>query len=111
MTGTDQSLLASVSAKFTEASLKNILVKLTGDKGAVPTAWNVEPACGKGDNYLSVVHRVTIDGIVHGKPVQHQVIVKAIPTNKTRNKIFRSKDYFVNETAFYTKVIYYKLII
>ncbi|XP_063988964.1 uncharacterized protein LOC135168566 [Diachasmimorpha longicaudata] len=105
MTSTDKNLLASVSSKFTEETLRSVLVRLTGDLGAVVSAWNVEPAAGKGDNYLSVVSRVTIGGKVHGKPVQSTVIVKAIPTNKTRNLIFRSKDYFKNETAFYTKVI------
>ncbi|KAG8362510.1 uncharacterized LOC105273004 [Fopius arisanus] len=105
MTSTDRSLLASVSSKFTEETLRNVLIKLTGDDGAVVTSWNVEAAAGKGDNYLSVVSRVTIDGLVQGKSSRNTVIVKAIPTNKTRNTIFRSKDFFKNETAFYTKVI------
>ncbi|XP_034940347.1 uncharacterized protein [Chelonus insularis] len=103
--GKDISLLEEISNKLTEKTLRDILVKKTGKESVEVTGWEFEPGSNKGDNYLSIVYRVTIDGIVDGENIHTKVVIKGLPHNEATRKTFRSAEFFSNEVNFYVKVI------
>ncbi|CAD6215701.1 GSCOCG00000512001-RA-CDS [Cotesia congregata] len=96
-----------ISSKFGEKNLKNILSKATGHEISKisDTGCEFEANSTKGDNYLSVVHRVRIHGLVDGKQIETRVIIKTLPRNIATRKTFRSAEFFENEINFYNKVI------
>ncbi|EDW26488.1 GL13040 [Drosophila persimilis] len=99
--------LGDISAKFSEATLDEIFQKAGGTKY---TSYKFGPSGKKGDAYLSRVFRITIFGVKagqDGKDVELEVntIVKAMPDNLHRRRLFRSVIFFRNEIHFYTKVI------
>ncbi|KAH8395489.1 hypothetical protein KR215_008354, partial [Drosophila sulfurigaster] len=61
----------------------------------------------KGVSYLSRVIRICVYGIKEpeGEQLEVNVIVKGMPANLHRRRLFRSVDFFRNEIDFYTKVI------
>lgn len=102
----DTVLLSGVSSKFTERTLKEILEKATDKQNIKVNGWTFEPAASKGDNYLSIVHRVTIEGTTaDDEIVEIKIIVKGMLQNEGRKKTFRSKDFFSNEIYFYSEVL------
>ncbi|KAH8275950.1 hypothetical protein KR018_001900 [Drosophila ironensis] len=97
---------ADISAKFSEATLDEIIRKAGGTKH---TSYKFGPSGKKGDAYLSRVFRITIYGVKESdqgeQELQVNVIVKAMPDNLHRRRLFRSVVFFRNEIHFYTKVI------
>lgn len=103
----DTQLLDKVSNKFTEETLKTILLSATGEKTATVTGWELAPAAAKGDNYLSIVYRASIEGVTGGKDTKISVIIKGLPNNAASIKTFRSTEFFYNEIYFYNNVRLY----
>ncbi|KAH8303498.1 hypothetical protein KR059_012678 [Drosophila kikkawai] len=97
---------ADISAKFSESTLDEIIRNVGGTHH---TSYKFGPSGKKGDAYLSRVFRITIYGVKEDngeeKPLEVSVIVKAMPDNLHRRRLFRSVIFFRNEIHFYTKVI------
>ncbi|KAH8287027.1 hypothetical protein KR054_000748 [Drosophila jambulina] len=98
---------ADISAKFSESTLDEIIQNVGGTRH---TSYKFGPSGKKGDAYLSRVFRITIYGVKkedNGEetPLEVSVIVKAMPDNLHRRRLFRSVMFFRNEIHFYTKVI------
>ncbi|KAH8304721.1 hypothetical protein KR044_007259 [Drosophila immigrans] len=96
--------LADISAKFTEATLDEIIHSIGGTRH---TSYEFGAGGKKGDSYLSRVFRLCVYGVKEpeGKQLKVNVIVKGMPANLHRRRLFRSVDFFRNEIAFYTSVI------
>lgn len=101
----DHAKLKNVSDCFTEETLKNILRTEHRGKNAEVSGWAFSRANAKGDNYLSDVDKIKITGIVDGKEVETDLVVKSLPSNIGRRNTYRSVEFFRNEIMFYTKVI------
>ncbi|XP_063216108.1 uncharacterized protein LOC134527388 [Bacillus rossius redtenbacheri] len=103
----DRQALHTISAKFTEEVLLEVLQKFAKRKDVCLSCYKVCSATSKGDNYLSSVWRISIEGA--SKPGDEKysmsLIVKSLPPNIGRRKTFRSLDFFGNEVAFYEKVL------
>ncbi|KAI4504355.1 hypothetical protein M0802_000826 [Mischocyttarus mexicanus] len=97
--------LSTISVKLTKEILESILIEKYNVKDVKITDWDFGDASAKGDNYLSVVNKVKVNGIANGKPVQADIVIKSLPQNLARRQTFRSTDFFENEVAFYTKII------
>lgn len=99
---------ADISAKFSEATLDEIIRNAGGTRH---TSYKFGPSGKKGDAYLSRVFRITIYGVKEAeegqdeKQLEISVIVKAMPDNLHRRRLFRSVIFFRNEINFYTKVL------
>lgn len=102
--GKDHKQLRGISKLFTEATLVDILSKISGIKSVSVTGWKLDDASAKGDSYLSTVDRITVQGIISGKKTEIKIVVKSLPQNLGRRKTYRSTDFFFNEIKFYTKV-------
>lgn len=96
--------LRDISTKFTEATLDEIVCRAGGTKH---TSYKFGQGFKKGDSYLSKVFRLSISGVNegNGSPVEVNVIVKSMPDNLARRKLFRSQDFFRNEINFYKYVV------
>ncbi|XP_065362815.1 uncharacterized protein LOC135956300 [Calliphora vicina] len=96
--------LTDISKKFTEATCEEIIKKAGGTKY---TSFKFGKGFKKGDSYLSKVFRLCVYGINEptGENVEVNLIVKGMPDNMARRKLFRSADFFRNEINFYLKVI------
>lgn len=96
--------LLDISAKFTEATLDEIICCAGGTKH---TAYKFGKGFKKGDSYLSKVFRLSVFGVNedNGSPVEVNLIVKSMPDNVARRKLFRSRDFFRNEINFYKYVV------
>ncbi|CAK9829094.1 hypothetical protein ANTRET_LOCUS6498 [Anthophora retusa] len=101
----DYAKLKDVSDVFTEETLKDILYKVYNGKEINVLSWDFADLNTKGDNYLSIVHKIKVTGTVDGEKVHVNLIVKGMPKNVGRRKTFRSAEFFNNEIEFYTKVI------
>ncbi|XP_003706592.3 uncharacterized protein LOC100875535 [Megachile rotundata] len=101
----DYTKLNDVSSHFTEETLKGILRTAQDGKEVNVLSWDFGEANAKGDNYLSTVYRIKINGTVDGKEVQLRIVVKSLPNNIGRRKTYRSTDFFRNEIIFYTQVL------
>lgn len=69
---------------------------------------DIRPGCSIGDNYMSCVRRVTINGHTanhHYKKLEHVLIMKVQPECQARREAFRCHSLFLNESAFYNRVI------
>ncbi|KAI5645889.1 ecdysteroid kinase domain-containing protein [Phthorimaea operculella] len=72
------------------------------------------PGSKRGDNYTSMVFRVTLKGIrkvaeadgssEHEEPWEGSIIYKCLPDSILRREAFKSDELFCNEVAFYTKI-------
>ncbi|XP_064538307.1 uncharacterized protein LOC135428315 [Drosophila montana] len=95
---------ADISAKFTEATLDEIIQNAGGTKH---TSFKFGEGGKKGDSYLSRVFRLCVYGVKEpeGKQLEVNVVIKGMPDNLHRRRLFRSTDFFRNEIHFYTKVI------
>ncbi|EDV33769.1 uncharacterized protein Dana_GF19128 [Drosophila ananassae] len=99
---------ADISSKFSESTLDEIIKNAGGTRH---TSYKFGPSGKKGDAYLSRVFRITIYGVKEGaadqktEQLEVSVIVKAMPDNLHRRRLFRSVIFFRNEIHFYTKVI------
>lgn len=98
------STFADISAKFDEATLDEIIRNAGGTKH---TSYKFGEGGKKGDSYLSRVFRICVYGVKEpeGEQLEVNVIVKGMPANLHRRRLFRSVDFFRNEIHFYTKVI------
>lgn len=96
--------LSDVSKVFNEKSLDEIIKKIGGVRH---TSYEfAKTSEKKGDSYLSVVRRLKISGVdSNDKPISINTIIKSIPDNAARRKIFRSPDFFRNEIHFYENVL------
>lgn len=99
--------LKRVSIYFTEDTLKSIVAT---ERSISPSrieifSWNFGDASAKGDGYMSVVDRVTIQSKINGKIIETRIIVKSLPQNIGRRVTFRSVEFFDTEIIFYTEVI------
>lgn len=95
--------LSDISIYFTEDTLNKCIQKAGGVKYV---NWSFGSGFKKGDSYLSDVYRFQINGVDNkGDAVEVNLIVKSMPKNASRRKLFRSADFFRNEINFYTKVI------
>lgn len=103
-TSKDYGKLKDVSSHFTEETLKNILCMVHNGTEVNVLSWNFGQASAKGDNYLSTVDKIKVNGIVDGKEVQINLVVKSLPQNIGRRNTYRSVDFFYNEIIFYTQV-------
>lgn len=97
--------LSTISKKFTEETLKDIFATVCNETDVKITSWDFGTASAKGDSYLSVVDRVTVYGLVKGKPTHVDLVIKSLPKTLGRRKTYRSSEFFRNEIAFYTKVV------
>lgn len=94
---------ADISAKFNEETLDEIIRNAGGAKH---TSYKFGEGGKKGDSYLSRVFRICVYGVKEeGEELEVNVIVKGMPANLHRRRLFRSVDFFRNEINFYTKVI------
>ncbi|XP_030378580.1 uncharacterized protein LOC115627143 [Scaptodrosophila lebanonensis] len=95
---------ADISSKFSETTLDEIIQHSGGTKH---TSYKFGEGGKKGDSYLSKVFRLCVYGVNEkdGKELEVNVIVKAMPDNLNRRRLFRSVDFFRNEIHFYTKVV------
>ncbi|XP_017872280.1 PREDICTED: uncharacterized protein LOC108619950 [Drosophila arizonae] len=95
---------ADISAKFNEATLDEIIQNAGGTKH---TSYKFGAGGKKGDSYLSRVFRLCVYGVKEpeGEQLEVNVIVKGMPDNMHRRRVFRSTDFFRNEIHFYTKII------
>lgn len=103
--GKDLSKLKDISIHFTEETLKNILGTVHDGKEINILSWDFSEANAKGDNYLSTVNRIKVNGTVDGKEVQVSLVVKSLPNNIGRRNTYRSTDFFRNEIVVYTEVL------
>ncbi|KAK2578156.1 hypothetical protein KPH14_001352 [Odynerus spinipes] len=97
--------LSTISSKFTEETLRNIFATVCNETDVKVSDWDFGTASAKGDSYLSVVNRVTVNGFAKGKPVKVDLVIKSLPKTLGRRKTYRSTVFFRNEIAFYTKVV------
>ncbi|KAH8416757.1 hypothetical protein KR222_003286 [Zaprionus bogoriensis] len=95
---------ADISAKFDESTLDEIIRHAGGSRH---TSYKFGAGSKKGDSYLSRVFRICVYGVKEpqGEQLEVNVIVKGMPSNLHRRRLFRSVDFFRNEINFYTKVI------
>jgi cobyric acid synthase len=94
-----------ISAKFTEDTLKSILKKASGTENVQLINYEIAKGSTRaGDNYLSTLSRLRVDGMTNNKPYSLALIVKGLPANIGLRKTFRSAELFQNEAAFYNKV-------
>ncbi|EDV99604.1 uncharacterized protein LOC6565469 [Drosophila grimshawi] len=95
---------ADISAKFNVNTLDEIIQNAGGTKH---TSYKFGEGGKKGDSYLSRVFRLCVYGIKEpeSKELEVNVIIKGMPANLHRRRLFRSTDFFRNEIHFYTKVI------
>ncbi|XP_015592133.1 uncharacterized protein LOC107266306 [Cephus cinctus] len=68
-----------------------------------------EPGSGRGDNYTSILYRVSVKGLKTmrtGEKVawERAIIYKALPQSREHREAFKSEALFKNEVVFYTKV-------
>lgn len=108
---TDSKLLHGVSKYFNKETLKNIVAK---EKSVDPETveilgWDFGSACAKGDSQLSVVHRVKVKSKISkqskNEEIETNYVIKSIPKNAARKKMFRSDEFFYNEITFYNEVV------
>lgn len=93
-----------MSKFFNEDSLDEIIRKIGGVRHTSYEFANTSEK--KGDSYLSVVRRLKVCGVdANEQPVSINLIIKSIPDNVSRRKLFRSVDFFRNEIHFYEKVL------
>ncbi|ALC49638.1 CG2004 [Drosophila busckii] len=93
-----------ISICFNEEILDEIIREAGGSKH---TSYKFGEGGKKGDSYLSRVFRLCVYGIKEpeGREMEVNIIVKGMPDNIHRRRLFRSADFFRNEINFYTKVI------
>ncbi|XP_050089389.1 uncharacterized protein LOC126573372 isoform X1 [Anopheles aquasalis] len=95
--------LSVISAKFTEATLDEIIQNSGGKRC---TSWKMsDTEFKKGDSYLSELYRIQLFDDSGDQPVSVNAVVKTIPKNVGRRNTFRSADFFRNEYNFYTVVL------
>ncbi|XP_035779548.1 uncharacterized protein LOC118459870 isoform X1 [Anopheles albimanus] len=95
--------LSVISAKFTEATLDEIVQKVGGKRC---TSWKMsDTEFKKGDSYLSELYRIQLCDDSGDQPLVVNAVVKTIPKNVGRRNTFRSADFFRNEYNFYTVVL------
>lgn len=96
--------LSDISKFFTEKSLDDIIVKAGGTNY---TSYKFGKSFKKGDSYLSKVFRLCVFGEnkTLGTKQEVNLIIKSMPENLARRKLFRSADFFRNEIYYYEKVI------
>ncbi|XP_055840577.1 uncharacterized protein LOC129908231 isoform X2 [Episyrphus balteatus] len=96
--------LSEISKFFTEKSLDEIIIKAGGTKH---TSFKFGKGFKKGDSYLSKVFRLCVYGEHETLKTKQEInlIIKSMPDNLARRKLFRSADFFRNEIYYYTKVI------
>ncbi|CAK1546854.1 unnamed protein product [Leptosia nina] len=66
------------------------------------------PGSKRGDNYTSMVYRITLKGFKKDSertdPWTGSIIYKCLPESTLRRNTFKSDELFCNEVAFYTKI-------
>ncbi|XP_047511128.1 uncharacterized protein LOC125053676 [Pieris napi] len=66
------------------------------------------PGSKRGDNYTSMVYRITLKGYKklsnESEPWSGSIIYKCLPESMLRRNTFKSDELFCNEVAFYTKI-------
>nr|XP_033341054.1 uncharacterized protein LOC117229016 [Megalopta genalis] len=100
----DYGKLKEVSEKFTEETLKEIVLKVHKGQKVDNLNWCFDEANSKGDSYLSTVNKVKIVGNVDGKEIEVKIVVKSLPQNIGRRNTYRSTEFFRNEILIYTKI-------
>lgn len=101
--------LSEINDKFTEDVLISILSKVCNGKTVQLTDWSFNEGSAKGDNYLSNVYKGKVNGIIDDDSKQHvqaNIVVKSMPKNPGTRKTLRVADFFGNEIAFYTQIIF-----
>ncbi|XP_015175895.1 PREDICTED: uncharacterized protein LOC107066107 [Polistes dominula] len=101
----NQVMLSKISAKLNKEILESILVAEHNAKDVKVIDWNISDGSAKGDGYLGIVNKVKVNGIADGKPVQTDIVIKSLPPNLIRRKMYRCTEFFHNEITFYTKII------
>ncbi|EDW72132.1 uncharacterized protein Dwil_GK10325 [Drosophila willistoni] len=103
-TTTQTPTFGDISAKFTSATLDEIIRNAGGTKH---TSYTWGEGGKKGDSYLSKVFRMCVYGVKEPEntTLVANVIIKAMPDNLHRRRLFRSTDFFRNEINFYQKVV------
>lgn len=102
--GVNEQLEELVNSKFTEETLKTILIKHFGGKVVGNVNFENQGGTAKGDSYLSTVNKLKVKGEVDGSAKSVDVIVKSLPQNIARRKTYRSVEFFTNEINFYEQV-------
>jgi hypothetical protein len=90
--------------------LHTVLEEVVKEEGLVNTRIKIESGSSKGDNYLSAVYKVTVNGqrADNGNKPRDEtltLILKCQPESKARRKEMRTSNYFNNEANFYSKVL------
>ncbi|XP_011497318.1 PREDICTED: uncharacterized protein LOC105361757 isoform X2 [Ceratosolen solmsi marchali] len=73
------------------------------------TSLEEAPGSGRGDNYTSMLYRLSVKGRKFIEPGDHvpwerSIIYKVLPESKERREAFKSELLFRNEVVFYTRV-------
>ncbi|CAH1982676.1 unnamed protein product [Acanthoscelides obtectus] len=106
----DEDALLEVSSHLTVETIQEIVKTISGCKNVKINLLETDSGgTRKGDSYLGVIYRFLVastgemeDG--EKKDMQSHIIVKGFPKNKTRQRTFRSADFFETEIIFYEKV-------
>jgi hypothetical protein len=97
--------------RLPNAFLQTVLEEIVKEEGLVNTRIKVESGSSKGDNYVSVIYRVKVNGqraSDQGSELESDAltfIFKCLPENKIRRKEMNLHTYFNNEAKFYNKVL------
>ncbi|KAL0868163.1 hypothetical protein ABMA27_007714 [Loxostege sticticalis] len=93
--------MSEVTLEFLQDLLKDEFpdVTITHFEGA--------PGSKRGDNYTSVLYRITLKGVRHTdseEPWEGSIIYKCLPESALLRDAFKSDELFCNEVAFYNKI-------
>lgn len=95
--------LSSISPKFTEETLLEILQKTK--PGSCVRSWDVQMCGTRGTSYQSELYRLKINGVTgEREPFVVNAFVKALPRNLARRLTFRSPEFYSQEIEFLTKI-------
>ncbi|XP_044729465.1 uncharacterized protein LOC123292816 [Chrysoperla carnea] len=101
--------LEKISKKLTVEVLYHVLQKLSTEENVTFDGITQHDEKIYSDSFSTCIYHFKINGIVveetgNKRSISFPVVVKGLPSDPTRRKIFRSTDFFENEINFYTKV-------
>jgi len=95
--------LSDMSDKFMEKILAEILYKMYNGKKMELTDWNFEEEFAKDDNYMLIINKDTLHGVINSssrQQIQVNFVVKLISKNIGRRKTFKNKDFFLQNLLY-----------
>lgn len=98
----EMTTLSTISPKFTEKTVLEILLKLHPNSEL--TSYTVTPCGTRGTSYQSELFRLQIQAKLLDQKVTINAFVKALPRNLARRLTFRSPDFYAQEIEFLDKI-------